>query len=145
MSGSRNGGRRTEAVSGRSLGPEGCPVLSSFWSTPKHAIPNLSRQRIYLLLLSGPPPCPRMFNLGQRNRAAPSNSTGRAPSNSEQLATPQPNTGQDLDCQTPGLPVWLAGFSPPISLFQISGQPQVRHSKPGGQLKHRSPCPHPYP
>lgn len=29
-----------------------------------------------------------------------------------QLDSPQPNTGQDLDCQAPGLPAWLAKFSP---------------------------------
>lgn len=82
-----------------------------------------------LLLLSLPTPCPTTS--ARERGAAPSNPTGQQLA--KQLASPQPNTGQDLDCQAPGVPVWLAEFSPSqVSPVHISGQPQVRHSNPGG-------------
>lgn len=114
--------------------------MSSFWSTPnKHAIPNLSRQRIsFCSVFQHPAPC---CSTSVRERGLPPLSPLAG-----QLAWPQPNTGQDLRCQAQGLPAWLAEFSPSqISPFHISGQPQVRPSKLGGKLKHTSPCPHPFP
>lgn len=114
--------------------------MSSFWSTPnKHAIPNLSRQRIsFCSVFQHLAPC---CSTSARERGLPPLSPLAG-----QLAWPQPNTGRDLRCQAQGLPAWLTEFSPSqISPFHISGQPQVRPSKLGGKLTHTSPCPHPFP
>lgn len=86
-----------------------------------------------------------LFNVCQRNRAAPPNSTGLAACLPTVQHTPSP--ASPLGCPArPGLRGLTCHNS--LSLSDVSlpplREPQVRHSMPAGE-KQRSPCPNPYP
>lgn len=105
-----------------------CPVSGPLPST---LVPNLSRQRQQISFCSVfQHPAPRC-STSVRERGPL-----RLIPLASQLASPQPNTGQDLDCQAPGLPAWLAEFSP--SDFSL---PYLRAQQTWGQTEAQKSLP----